>query len=76
MTAKLTPIFQGSVDPVRVGVYRWRYCIPGFEWRYSLWDGKDWRLPSYDVPSAGRMPHHLKASGHHLFIWRGLASKP
>lgn len=64
---KLTPWFDGSVKPVRVGVYELDYRDEDHASRtfYTAWDGLVWRyLESGDVAYAQDRN------------WRGLAQQP
>ena len=75
MTAKKTPWFDGSVKPVRVGVYQRRYSNGLI--LYSLWDGARWMLNAETANEAAGTGARWKDASPHQFIpWRGLASDP
>lgn len=60
---KLTPWFDGSVKPVRVGWYERAYGNGNFP---CTWDGKKWRIDGArsEYSMAQKLP------------WRGLAQQP
>jgi hypothetical protein len=70
---KLTPWFDGSVKPVRPGVYE-RAFGPDAPPRYAEWTGWQWLESRGTVRSA---PRSLKVSATQSAAgWRGLAEEP
>jgi hypothetical protein len=68
--SKKTPWFDGSVKPVRLGVYQRRY-VGGA--RYARWTGRYWCLPWRRVATAAQ---DTAASFFERLPWRGLAEEP
>jgi hypothetical protein len=69
---KVTPWFDGSVKPVRVGVYQ--RCAPlGFGVTFSMWTGKRWNFSAPSVEEAAIEEARSFVKDAH---WRGLAQQP
>jgi phosphotransferase system HPr (HPr) family protein len=65
-TVPLTPWFDGSAKPARVGVYRRR--SPGGP--FSLWDGAAWRA---DAATPAAASQRTSSSAHQQAPWCGLS---
>ncbi len=68
---QLTPWFDGSVKPARVGWYQRDYgrCCQAEEYQYpDYWDGDNWY-----VGVGGRKPTNLICNGD--MPWRGLTKE-
>lgn len=66
----LTPWFDGSIKPARVGVYERNYG-DGYSYgrEYSFWDGRRWMCPCYSPDDAAR---ETAVSAYQKEPWRGL----
>ena len=71
MKSKLTPWIDGSIKPVRAGVYQRDYSwgIP----YYCKFDGSVWYCLHYTVKGASE---ELSISDAQNLPWRGLAEQP
>lgn len=67
---KKTPWFDGSVKPVRVGVYE--RTFGSGETHFSKWDGKRWNQFGNLLYASRQM----NASGWQNLPWRGLTKPP
>jgi hypothetical protein len=66
---KLTPWFNSTNKPVRVGVYQRQHKYHGHV-MYSKWDGKQWLFSSFTAEFAEKQKTPSGMQGHHL--WRGV----
>lgn len=71
---ELTPWFDGTVKPVRVGLYQ-RLMFPGFRHVYAWWDGKRWSAASIFKTEALVLKGSYARNQIHA-QWRGLAQDP
>jgi hypothetical protein len=73
---KLTPWFNGSVKPVRPGVYLATILMSGklddSRGLYRYWNGKHWCKPS-DTPTEAAHPSMQRRAFFRITYWRGLA---
>lgn len=73
MTAKLTPWFDGSVKPVRPGVYERDGLRQLGSIVYSRWTGDRWLLSANSLDGAYLF---ICTSDYQTLKWRGLAEEP
>jgi hypothetical protein len=66
---KLTPWFNSTTKPVRVGVYQRQHKYMGHA-IYAKWDGKQWMFGGMTVEVAASQTTPSSMQGHHL--WRGV----
>lgn len=71
---KLTEWFNGSVKPMRVGVYQRRDWADLEDHGYSYWDGKNWGVLGDDPDDA--MVWARAITNYPELPWRGLARRP
>jgi len=67
---KLTPWFNATQKPVRVGVYQRRHRHFGF-YVFAYWDGEQWLLGA-ESPAAAAKETKLSVNQLTAFYWRGL----
>lgn len=84
---KLTPWFDHTTPPARLGVYEVRLGVyeppralvalkaQTQKW-YAYWNGHDFRLSTGDIPFAYRVRHQSEHSDLRAAQWRGLAEDP
>lgn len=66
---KLTPWFNSTTHPVRVGVYQRQHRYLGHA-IYSMWDGKQWLFGAMTPEVAATQTTPSSMQGKHL--WRGV----
>lgn len=68
----LTPWFDGSVKPARVGIYQRDYYSNSSRrgWAYCRWDGYRWYSGHIDISYAFKAIYY---SPHQELPWRGIA---
>ena len=73
-TPKLTPWIDGSINPVRAGVYQRDFSVDSDESPYfSKWDGEKWGMGAL-TPCSAEL--ESAASLFQNLPWRGLAQNP
>lgn len=72
---KLTPWFDGSVKPSRIGVYMQKDAF-GARDGFQHWDGKLWRGWGHTISEARRLKDLEIDFKHQNDPWRGLAEDP
>ena len=73
---KLTPWFEGSVKPVRKGVYERRGCNCPLPYPFYFFDGKKWKGGNGKSPCGVSHWPSVNAIDQKTWQWRGLANKP
>lgn len=70
---RLSPWIDGSMRPVRVGVYQRWYVETTGQKNYSLWDGRAWLLGA-DTPAEANDPATYDSMVQSA-PWRGRAER-
>lgn len=69
----VTPWFQGTEFPVRVGVYQRQYTYgktPSVQ--YCYWNGKGWAMGEHTVEQAMRHREAFMVAPRQYLPWRGV----
>ena len=72
-TTPVTPWFQGTEFPVRVGVYQRQYTYgktPSVQ--YCYWNGKGWAMGEHTVEQAMRHREAFMVAPRQHLPWRGV----
>ena len=73
---KLTPWFNGSIKPIRKGVYMLMCGGFGDIVGYQYWNGSIWCAWDKEAKVAYRMRRLPATQSYQYDKWRGLAEKP